>query len=420
MNPEKIPGPVVARDEEPGLWALIDEVCAAAGAPRMEVLSVVPSVEAGAYLQDRLSGDPDRMIVLGSGLVSLVTRGQLRAVLAHELYHLVSGDAAKLGWLGDMRELVDDVLDGELGGFVARLFRRPGQALLRASGRYSQAREKEADAFAVRLYGVTAHREALVKAVVGDEMFQRFTQSEVEPLLAAGVRPRRIVDGFSAYLEALEAQREEVMQDLFAQETDEIAFHPALVERLTEAAARAPDAPEAGAADDDDQPALTLWRDFEGVDERSCAAWMTALGAADHRVVEWAEAHRQIMSDAPARLREAVAPVQAAWADDGAAPAAVTDALLRALSASDPAKVAATVAGEPVEAAADAVLVMLVACLGHEAAENGARIEKGFGADMVVVRDGRRVSVVETARSLLDGVEPQATLAAFRAAVGAG
>lgn len=88
-------GIVVGRDEEPGLWALIDLEARGAGRFDVAELRVELGVDASVADAGRASTRrPQVTLCLGLGLLATVSEAQLRFVLSHELEHVRRGDHA--------------------------------------------------------------------------------------------------------------------------------------------------------------------------------------------------------------------------------------------------------------------------------------------------------------------------------------
>lgn len=182
----------VDRREQPLLYAYIDKLCEAIGAPRPARIDVTPSANASAHIDNGLLGLVGRRLVLTIGLPlaqSLDLR-QFTGVLAHELGHFRQGMSMRLsyvvfrinGWffrLAHRRSGLDDAVDSFMGsdthwtiiilGVTCKLmlgFTRlvlMGMALLShaLSMHLSRQAEYDADRVAARIAGGEAMAEVL-------------------------------------------------------------------------------------------------------------------------------------------------------------------------------------------------------------------------------------------------------------------
>lgn len=119
----------VDRREQPLLYAYIERLCAATGAPVPARIDVLATANAAAHIDNGIFGLFHRRMVLTIGLPLVATMDlqQFTGVLAHELGHFSQGVFLRLmfiiqrinGWFGRMafgRSGIDDVLDGMMGG----------------------------------------------------------------------------------------------------------------------------------------------------------------------------------------------------------------------------------------------------------------------------------------------------------------
>ncbi|MCK6521210.1 M48 family metallopeptidase [Myxococcota bacterium] len=115
----------VSRESEPALYALVDRVAAEVGAPPPQTIVLIPNVNAAAVGPTSLWGlfwPSSKTLALGLGLVNVLNRSELKAVIAHELGHFSQRGQRLSAWvyradrlIGSVvnhRDWVDSFLDG--------------------------------------------------------------------------------------------------------------------------------------------------------------------------------------------------------------------------------------------------------------------------------------------------------------------
>jgi Zn-dependent protease with chaperone function len=115
----------VSRDSEPALYALVDRVAAEVGAPPPQTIVLIPDVNAAAVGPSSLWGlfwPSSKTLALGLGLVNVLNRSELKAIIAHELGHFSQRGQRLSAWLYrahrligavvSQRDWVDTLLDG--------------------------------------------------------------------------------------------------------------------------------------------------------------------------------------------------------------------------------------------------------------------------------------------------------------------
>ena len=97
-DPDSDLGPVLARVDAPLLFTSIDKVARRLGVrpPGQVRLTYLPCCGVVAWGRSQA-------LIIGLPLLRVLTQGELRAVLAHELAHLARGDATRRGPLGPVR-----------------------------------------------------------------------------------------------------------------------------------------------------------------------------------------------------------------------------------------------------------------------------------------------------------------------------
>jgi Zn-dependent protease with chaperone function len=93
---EPEPGRPLVRADAPALWALAEHMAERVGTRAVDEICVTPApsigvVERGGLIQ-KLRGTGQRYLILGLGLLPVMTQGQLKAILAHEYGHFITRD----------------------------------------------------------------------------------------------------------------------------------------------------------------------------------------------------------------------------------------------------------------------------------------------------------------------------------------
>jgi heat shock protein HtpX len=276
------PGPRLTADAHPRLLALVDEVARATDqAPPAEVY-LVPEVNAFVAERGGTMGLGARRVMgIGLPLLEVLTVEELRAVIAHEFGHYVSGDTRLGPWIYKTRVALGRTLESVAGhsAVLAKPFEWYGKAFLRVTHAVSRAQEFVADATAARVAGREAMKRALVRIAGGAGAFDVYWNSEVAPTLDHGFRPP-LAAGFRQFLVAPSVAPEVsalVDRRLEDTTTDPYDTHPNLRDRLA-ALERLPDATRAITwRDGDDAPATALLSDVDGA-EAALLATLTRRG----------------------------------------------------------------------------------------------------------------------------------------------
>jgi Zn-dependent protease with chaperone function len=92
------PGRPLKRDEAPALWTLVTEVANKVGTRPVDAIYITPGVtiavtERGNLLQ-KIRDQGERYLILGLGALPDMTKGQFKAILAHEYGHFSNRDTA--------------------------------------------------------------------------------------------------------------------------------------------------------------------------------------------------------------------------------------------------------------------------------------------------------------------------------------
>jgi Zn-dependent protease with chaperone function/predicted RNA-binding Zn-ribbon protein involved in translation (DUF1610 family) len=169
-DPDSDFGPLLRRTDAPRLFEELTEVARRLGVrpPEQVRLAFLPCCGVVAWRRSRA-------LLLGMPLLGVLSRGELRAVLAHELAHLARGDATRaassIRFVEGLSQALDDP-NGKSWGPLrlwARVCRGVGLALV---GPIARGQEARADRAAAGLAGGSAAASALVKVALVQPIFR--------------------------------------------------------------------------------------------------------------------------------------------------------------------------------------------------------------------------------------------------------
>lgn len=241
-------GPRLTRQEQPGLWQLVDELAARAHTRPPDEIILVGEINAAVSEDARALGlkPGRRYMMIGLPLLAGLSVAELRSVLAHELGHYGGGHTRLLAVSYRGAET--------LGRTVARLDSGParwvlsGYAWLYAvlSRSANRAQELQADAYSVAAAGKATAAGALRKIATMDLLWEAFIGRFMR-LPALADRTPDILLGFRSFIEH-PAQQQAVAQlepqVLDSQPQSLLDSHPtirrriAAIESLPEASAQ--------------------------------------------------------------------------------------------------------------------------------------------------------------------------------------
>ncbi|MEV6005279.1 M48 family metallopeptidase [Streptomyces sp. NPDC051976] len=331
-RPKKDDGPAgvrVTRQEQPELWAEIEESARLSGTrpPQVVVLTGVvnAAVSERAHLLGLIRGR--RSLYLGVPLLSGLTLPRLRAVLAHEFGHYGNHDTRLAGITMRGRESVlrtaDAFREGAQEGsrtqaLIGNIYVRYTRMYLRVSQSVSRGQELAADRDAVRVAGRDTTAAALREVRVLDSTFLHYVSEYATLGWKASLLPPagEFYGGFGRLLaepgraEELAALRAELPEE----ELSPYDSHPPLTDRIRLIAALpADDRPD----DPDAPPALSLLRDrvtvLAALEGATLAAPSTP-GAERRHLDSWGELAHTVARTA---LIQTALPLQRAAADAG-------------------------------------------------------------------------------------------------------
>ena len=255
-------GVLVSRQDEPELWALIDEVSAELGVRPPDDLRLVDDANAFVHQDTRLLGlvGGRRHMGIGLPLLHVLTVDQLRGVVGHELGHYAGGDtrvSALVHRAGTTVARTSQHLGPQTR--LGRLFSAYARLYARVSLRVRRRQELRADAGSVRVVGREAHVRALVEVRTAAAAWSFFMSRYVVPLWQAGAAPQDLYAGYRRLLAdpSRQAQLDEVRAGATEAEPDDpYDSHPTLAARV-EHVRQLPDRGAPG----DDRLARALLRD---------------------------------------------------------------------------------------------------------------------------------------------------------------
>jgi Zn-dependent protease with chaperone function len=169
-DPDSDLGPVLARVDAPLFFATIDKVGRRLGVkpPSQVRLSYLPCCGVVAWGRSRA-------LLIGLPLFRVLTQGELRAIVAHELAHLARGDATAAARSARFVEALEQAVErngrrvrGPLGAW-ARFCLHEASWLIEPVARGQEAR---ADRFAAAIAGGSVAASALVKVAVVQPLFR--------------------------------------------------------------------------------------------------------------------------------------------------------------------------------------------------------------------------------------------------------
>jgi Zn-dependent protease with chaperone function len=195
------PGPRVTEQDQPALFAVIKDLSAGAQQPLPDEVFIVGDVNAWVANRGGTMGiGGERVMTLGLGLMQMLSVGELKAVIAHELGHFSGGDT-KLGHIVyRTRSAIARTLEETSGRWVELPFRAYGALFMRTSMAVSRSQEFAADAFAARLTDPRLLASGLEKVQRAGPIFPFYRQIALSEVLSAGFRPP-MAAGFQRFLD---------------------------------------------------------------------------------------------------------------------------------------------------------------------------------------------------------------------------
>ncbi len=207
------PGVLLARAEQPRLFAELESITATLHEPMPRQVYLVGDVN--AFVADRggfLGIGSRRVMGLGLPLFSILTVSQFRAVLAHEFAHHYGGDTSLGPWVYKTQRVIVRIFEnvrslkglarlailGMMYVAVATRMKWYFQLFLRVINLASRRRECRADELACLIAGRRPLVDGLRALNGAAPAWATFWKTEVAPVLGDGVVPG-IVEGFASF-----------------------------------------------------------------------------------------------------------------------------------------------------------------------------------------------------------------------------
>jgi Zn-dependent protease with chaperone function len=193
--------PVTARDH-PALFEVIDQVAVELSTKRPHDVYLVPDVDAAVAEDAVLLGlvVRRRILLIGVGLLEVLTVDELRAVIAHEFGHYAAADSrvatiayrsreTMLRTLQILGENTDPVGRSPLEELVEAVFRRYAHFVIKRTAAISRAQEIEADRWASRIGGKGPAIRALERLEPAASAYELLVQHYIYPLARNRILP---------------------------------------------------------------------------------------------------------------------------------------------------------------------------------------------------------------------------------------
>jgi heat shock protein HtpX len=231
------PGPRLLPSQHPRLFAMLQDVARQTNQEMPIEVYLIPEVNAWVAQRGGFMGlGSRRVMAIGLPLMEALSENELRAVIAHEFGHYVSGDT-KLGpWVFRTRAAIGRTLEGlaEHASWLYKPFEWYGLGFLRITQAVSRQQEFVADAIAARVAGAPAAASALRRIERAALAFGPYMNTELGPVIGSGHLPP-VAAGFRQFLNApsvvpeLEKHLDEELKD---GKSDPYDSHPSLRDRL--------------------------------------------------------------------------------------------------------------------------------------------------------------------------------------------
>jgi Zn-dependent protease with chaperone function len=235
-------GMELRRGEFPDLFKVIDEVAAAASAPRAHVVLLTAELNAAVVQMPRLGmfGWQKNYLILGLPLMQLFTVDEFRAVLAHEFGHLSRAHGHFGTWIYRIREgwaRLNDKLQEERhwGSFLfVPFFRWFAPTFAAYSFVLARRHEFEADALAKQTVGGKAMASALVRIrLKAEEMQQHYWPAIYQAADTSPIPVARPYEGLmNPDRQGFLPQADEQLRAALQRDTTTADTHPCLRERI--------------------------------------------------------------------------------------------------------------------------------------------------------------------------------------------
>jgi len=283
-------GVVVTREDQPRLWAFVDETCQRVDQRTVDELRIAFAGSAAAgETQFGSARSRVRTVRIPLTYLAVLSTDELRGVVAHELSHFARGDASFRWRLVSVREALGRTLWRleRLGSVLRHPFRWYARLLSRYLASLSRQQEFAADAFAAKVFGADNVARGLRITEWVESAFEVFWRRELAPVLMAGLRPP-VADGFVSFVGSSWFRAR-----LFAFKPEDVetafASHPTVVDRL--AALRI----DADPAPDTVNPSVSLLDGLDGLEDALLRDKQLPEGQPALRKAGWGESMQDIL-----------------------------------------------------------------------------------------------------------------------------
>lgn len=238
-----VEGPRLTREDAPGLWQMLDDVCARLGTEKVSEVVLTGDMQASVIAQPRLGifGWPRIIVCIGLPLTLLLSKDQVKAIIAHEIGHTDQRQRRMHAWIYRTRQtwaqLQHQLLVSQPWGSTPLLRFLSWYVPWFEAHSFVMARNFEylADAAAADIAGKHAAASALTSTVVLDQyltkaFWKKFVaQADHAPEPPSG--PNAAMAAMTAApIDAAEIQR--CFDEALEHETAPDSTHPSLKDRL--------------------------------------------------------------------------------------------------------------------------------------------------------------------------------------------
>jgi heat shock protein HtpX len=290
------PGPQLEQYRAPALHRMVGDVAEQAEQEPPAHIYVAPDVNAAVFQRGGLLGfGGKRVLLVGLPLIDVLTVRQLRAVIAHEFGHFYGGDTRLGPWFYRTYDALERTVIAlhEAESIWRKPFTWYLDFFLRRTAALKRRQEFLADELAARIGGRDAAIASLEEISKAAPAFHGFWSSEAAPVLDSGHRAP-LLEGFRRFrgAGAVSSALEEMLEEERKAEADPYHTHPPLGERIA-ALERLPDV-VIPAADEDDEPALSLVADVDGI-ELDLVSFIAGQDVGYLRQISWENVPEQVM-----------------------------------------------------------------------------------------------------------------------------
>ena len=239
----ELPGRPLTRSQAPDLWNMAESIAQQLGTRAIDAIYITPGVEVAVLERGRivskLRGSAERALVLGLGTLPGMSRGQLRAILAHEYGHFSNRDTAG-GTLVRRVQVSIVGLGRSLAGRRVASWLNPAwifvyifqRIFLRITLGASRLQEVLADRYAVMAFGVRDFSDGLIHVVRQSLIFGPAVQQEIETAYAEKRGLHNVYQSPAANEANIGASLEARLNQVRARPTSAYDSHPAIDDRL--------------------------------------------------------------------------------------------------------------------------------------------------------------------------------------------